>query len=140
MLILVLIANAITHQARDPKVRLPIFGASRPLCGTCASFLSNSLRASGASIEASLSIVPSEPRAYSACCMPHGPKPAVVEKVAMDLESALSRALKEPVRDSFHALAKSAGGHRAPDLVSPNPSDPDTASDTSDNSDPCQPS
>lgn len=120
-------------------MRLPVFGSSRTLCRTCTEFLHASFSAFGANIDTLRRIVPYEHEAYSACCMPHGSNPAVVETVAVQLEYALERAFHKPVRDSFHALAKSVGGHLLPSpdpLPSPRPSDHwpsdwDTESDAS---------
>lgn len=131
-------ANNIAPQTENPKVRLPVFGSSRPLCENCVEFLRASFSAFGANTDTLDRIVPHGHRAYSEFCMPHGSKPAVVEEVAVKLEYALEHALVKPLRNSFHALAKSVGGHLLP---SPDPlpslgpsdwySDWDTASDAS---------
>lgn len=150
MPICALVANTVACQFENPKVRLPIFGSSRPLCGTCAEFLRASFSAFGANIDTLARIVPYEHRAYSAFCMPHGPTADVVEEVAVELEGALENALSEPVQDSFHALAKSVGGHLLPSpdpRPSPSPfdyylslSDCDTVSDASEGVSDWQPS
>lgn len=114
-------------KTEDPNVRLPIVGVSRHLCGTCASFLRNSFATFGTK-EATLDrLVPETQRAYSTCCMPHGAGPAVVEKVAAELDDELGWAFTEPnVLDFFHALAISVGGKPSP---SPDPRDLDSARD-----------
>lgn len=124
----VLVPNIIPPQTANPKVRIPLFGSSRPLCGACASFLRASLSAFGADDGILDRIVPDEDRAYAACCMPHGPKQAVLEEVAVKLEYELGDAFTKPLRRSFHLLAKSVDGQVPP---SPDPSDSDTESDTS---------
>lgn len=140
------VANTVARQTENPKVRLPIFGSSRPLCVTCARFLRASFSALGANIETLARIVPHERMAYSAFCMPHGSTPDVVEELAVSLEIDLGMALEKPVRDSFHALAKIVGGHLLPSPspvpsrqpsplsvsgLSSDPSGPDTASEAS---------
>jgi hypothetical protein len=60
--------------------------------------------------------------------MPHGAKPAVVERVASDLKMEVGNALKEPTaKDLFHSPAKSAYGQLRP---KPDPIDSQAASGT----------
>ena len=60
-------------------------------------------------------LIPRTHEAYWICCMPHGAKPVVVERVASDLKMEVGNALKEPkAQVFFHSLAKSAYGQLRP--------------------------
>lgn len=118
-------------KTENPIVRrLPIFGVSRPLCGTCATFLRRSLDACGASADMVCLLVPGTHKAYSTCRMPPGAKEAVVEGVVRALKAELLDALRDPdVQDFFRTLAKSVDGQPWP---SPDPSYPDIMWETLD--------
>lgn len=102
-------------KTENPSVRLPIMGVSRPLCGTCASFLRNSFAASGANYVILDLLVPGTHTAYSTCRMPAGAKQAVIESVAKDLKAEIRDVLGDwRVEAFFRTLARSADGQLPP--------------------------
>lgn len=132
----ILCQDWVNRRTENPRVRLPIFGVSRPLCATCASFLRDSFAASGASFAILRLLVPGTHTAYSTWCLPPGAKEAVVESVAKALKEEICNALRDwRVEAFFRTLARSAGGQLP---SSPDYSYSDEASDTS--ADTCQPS
>ncbi|KAK2604043.1 hypothetical protein N8I77_007003 [Diaporthe amygdali] len=83
----ILCAHWVSRQNGCKKaLKLAWFGGTRPLCGTCTSYIRTSLRQLGVDDDAFDDLVAGHHDAYWTCCMPAEAKEDVVQEVAEDLK------------------------------------------------------
>ncbi|KAJ0114206.1 hypothetical protein J7T55_008042 [Diaporthe amygdali] len=86
----ILCAHWVSRQNGVEKAsKLPLFGGTRPLCGSCTSYIRNSLRHFDIDEDACDRRVAGHHDAYWTCCMPAEAKEDVVQEVAEDLKMKL---------------------------------------------------
>lgn len=92
---------------QNPGTRkIPLFGANRPLCATCALYIRYSLAPFNIDQAIFDRIVPGYSEAHWTCCMPEKAKTEVVEKVAAELKTKLREYLcDEQVQAFWQSLA-----------------------------------
>lgn len=90
---------------QNPGTRkIPLFGANRPLCATCASYIRCSLAPFNIDRAIFDRIVPGYSEAHWTCCMPEKAKTEVVEKVAAELKTKLREYLCDEKVQAFWQL------------------------------------
>lgn len=101
----ILCAHWVSLQSPGTR-KIPLFGANRPLCATCASYIRYSLAPFNVDRAIFDRIVPEYSEAHWTCCMPEKAKTEVVEKVAAELKTKLREYLRdEQVQAFWQSLA-----------------------------------